>query len=101
MQGLAGALEGRLGKPVTDATGLTAKYDFTLTFSRDGCRAIGLPSLTPPVALPLATSPEAEPPPDIFTTLQLQLGLKLEPKKGGGLETIVVIDHAEKSPTAN
>jgi len=69
----------QLGRPVIDKTGLTGDYDFDLNF---------MPGT------PLADSPD----PDIFTALQEQLGLKLEPQKGT-VETLV-IDHAEK-PSPN
>jgi uncharacterized protein (TIGR03435 family) len=67
---------------VEDHTGLTARYDFTLSWA-------------PPSAAP-STSPDA--PPDIFTALTEQLGLKLEPIKGP-VDTYV-IDHVER-PTEN
>jgi len=65
---------------VTDATGLTAKYDFVLSFSRDG-------------------APDAETLPSVFSALQSHLGLKLEPKRVP--VDVMVIDHMEKTPAAN
>ena len=38
-------------------------------------------------------------PPDIFQALKEQLGLTLEPKKGP--VELIVIDHVDKTPTAN
>jgi uncharacterized protein (TIGR03435 family) len=67
---------------VTDATGLTAKYDFTLEFS--------------------PTPREGEPAgdrPNLFSALQSQLGLKLEWKKTS--VEVMTIDHMEKAPGAN
>ena len=86
MRDLANDLLRRLGRPVTDATGLTAKYDFNLTFTlnlQEGRSA--------PDGLEWA--------PDLFVALQSQLGLKLEPKK---LPTgVIVIDRMERTPTGN
>jgi len=88
IQELARNLSSRLKTIVTDATGLTAKYDFTLTFE----------NLEP--AAPPANMPEAlEPLPDIFGALQSQLGLKLE-RKPVPVE-VFVVDHMEKIPTGN
>jgi uncharacterized protein (TIGR03435 family) len=81
-----------LGHPVTDATGLTGKYDFTLTFSVDGTTWAYAPM--GPVA-----QPDAELPPDIFTVLKEQLGLALVPGKGH--TDVIVIDHVEKVPAGN
>jgi uncharacterized protein (TIGR03435 family) len=89
MRELANELQGRLQQPVRDATGLTSKYDFTLTF---------FPRL--PAGGPIP--PDLEPPgspPRLFVALQSQLGLRLEPGKLG-VETIV-IDRMEKTPTGN
>ncbi len=79
MERLAGFLAGQLGGPVTDATGLTGKYEFTLNFSKPGTAATDVP--------------------DIFSAVQSQLGMKLEPKKG--TVQLMVIDHIEKKPTEN
>jgi len=88
---LAENLSSRLKTIVTDATGLTAKYDFTLTYEG------GEPSPSQP---PPADTPEAlEPLPDIFGALQSQLGLKLERKPVP--VTYLVVDHMEKTPTEN
>lgn len=66
---------------VVDRTGLTGRYDFELIYSRQSAAG------TPPDASP-----------DIFTALQEQIGLKLEPIKGP--LDIIVIDHVEK-PSEN
>jgi bla regulator protein blaR1 len=64
----------RAGRVVFDRTGLEGYYDVTLKFSRDQD----------------STDPDA---PSIFTALQEQLGLKLEPGRAP-LQTLV-IDHIE------
>lgn len=69
--------------PVRDATGLTGKYDFDLTFSLPS-----RPNADPDVPLP-----------DLYTALEQQLGLKLVAKKLPF--DIVVVDSSEKMPTPN
>jgi len=104
-QDLAARLSSQLSRPVTDATGLTAKYDFTLTFSPEGMNGPMGPLPPPPPPPdgggrgPAAGPSEQEAPPDIFSAIQAQIGLKLEPKKGP--VEIIVIDHMEKTPTEN
>ena len=68
------------GRPVIDKTGLTGIYDFELIWSAGD---------------PL---PPDAPGPSIFTAVQQQLGLKLEPARASF--SIVVIEHAER-PSAN
>jgi len=87
ISGLAKYLESLLVQPVLDKTGLTAKYNFKLTYTPDETLA----------ALPVPAGVPADAP-SLFTALQEQLGLKLESAKGP-VETIV-IDHAEK-PSEN
>jgi len=81
---LANGLHRRLNDPVTDATGLTAKYDYTLTFANDPAPGAG-PSDAP------------NPLPTLFAALQSQLGLKLD--RGKVKVEMMVIDHMEKPPT--
>jgi len=78
------------GREVVDKTGLTGTYDISLKWTplQTGAAAGG-GSGSPP-------SPDA--PPDIFTAIQEQLGLKLVPTKGQG--QVLVIDHIEQ-PSAN
>jgi uncharacterized protein (TIGR03435 family) len=76
--------------------GWKAKYDFTLTFSPDGIA--GPMGMVPPPA-PESGDSDAAALPDIFRALQVQLGLKLESKKGP--VELIVIDHVEKTPTEN
>jgi bla regulator protein BlaR1 len=85
---LVGVLSQQLGRPVRDKTGITGRYDYTLTY---------MPEPTQPV--PGAPQPEAFPPvdsnaPSIFTALQEQLGLKLESTRGP--VEVLVVDNAEK-----
>lgn len=76
----AGILAGQLSAPVHNDTGLTGKFDFELFWS--------------------ARRPEVDDSgPDLVTAVQEQLGLKLELKKGP--VDVVVIDHVERTPTAN
>jgi uncharacterized protein (TIGR03435 family) len=94
MQDLTPALGRMLNSIVTNATGLSAKYDFTVTFAGatepGGAIAPSLPATQPDAAEPL---------PDIFSALQSQLGLKLEQKKVA--VDVFVVDHMEKTPTGN
>jgi uncharacterized protein (TIGR03435 family) len=111
MQDLVNRLTGMLDRPVTDETGLTAKYDFTLTYSPEGLNSgmvmMGGPPLPPPPPSGggavsgggPANTPEVETPPDLFTAIQAQLGLKLDAKKGP--VQMLIIDHVEKAPTEN
>jgi len=111
MSDLANRLTAELSRPVTDATGLTGKYDFTLTFVPEGMGGRMGPPVGPmgpaigsvPVAPPapggrgLEQSPDAENLPTLFGALT-QLGLKLEAKKDQ--VTMIIID-VEKMPTEN
>lgn len=76
-----------LDRPVIDKTGLDGLFDFHLEFASDGTTAgFFPPGFTPPAPVDGAVS--------IFTAIQEQLGLKLEPARGPG-ETIV-IDNVER-----
>jgi uncharacterized protein (TIGR03435 family) len=107
MKDLCDRLTMILDKPVTDATGLTAKYDFTLTYSPEGLNSgMGLmiagappPPPPPPGGGSTDKAPDVEAPPDLFGAIQAQLGLKLDAKKGP--VELLVIEHVEKAPTAN
>jgi uncharacterized protein (TIGR03435 family) len=84
-------------RPVVDRSGLTGRYDFTLTwtpsesefpqFRRAG---VIIPSPT------AADNPKA--PPGLYTAFQEQLGLKLQSIQAP--VDVMVIDHAEK-PSPN
>jgi len=81
-----------LDKPVSDKTGLTGKYDFTLNWTPDETQYTGMG-----IHVPQAVSnPNA--PPELFTALQEQLGLKLEAHKTPA--EVLVIDHVER-PSEN
>jgi uncharacterized protein (TIGR03435 family) len=84
---LARELAESLGRVVVDKTGIDARYDLTLRW---------MPADRPPPMLNGA--PDPNPPPDIFTAIQEQLGLKLEPAKGP--VPVLVIDHIER-PSEN
>jgi uncharacterized protein (TIGR03435 family) len=80
MDALARQLSQEVGHIVQDQTGLNGSYKFTLHYS-DGVNS----------------SPDSSAP-SIFTALQEQLGLKLEPAKGP--VEVLVIDHVER-PSEN
>ena len=87
MNNLVRALSDNLGQPVSDNTGLDGKYDFTVTF---------LPVGFAPKAAPMDAS---DPMPDLFAALSSQIGLRLEPRKQR--VPVVVVVHAERTPTEN
>lgn len=97
-------LSQQLGRTIVDKTGLTGSYDFTLQWTPDNAAA-GPPSSAvgaPGPAAPGGAMP-SPPPPDasgasLFTAIQEQLGLKLEPTKAP--IDVLVIDHIEK-PSEN
>jgi uncharacterized protein (TIGR03435 family) len=87
---LAGSLARLLGRSVVDQTGLDGNYDFKLEWSPDEFQVPGPSEVGQP-------RPAADPTgPSMFTALQTQLGLKLEPGKGP--VPILVIDDAQKPP---
>jgi uncharacterized protein (TIGR03435 family) len=76
-------LSRRLDRPVLDQTGLKGNFDYTIDLS----------------GLPGPQSTPDNPAPSIFTTVQRDMGLKLEPRKQP--ISILVIDQVSKIPTAN
>jgi len=80
MRAVSGSLSAMVEAPVVDKTGLTGIYNFTLRFGRDW------------------STNDTESWPSIFTAVQEQLGLKLEPVH----ESVpnLVVDHITK-PTEN
>jgi len=75
---LVGPLSRQLGRPVRDKTGLSGRYDFTLTYS-------------PQITQQAGDDPNA---PSVFTALEEQLGLKLESARGP--VDVLVVENAEK-----
>ena len=80
------SLAGLAGRHINNRTGLTGSYALTLDYS--------VPRR--PGASPDAPDPSDAP--DIFTALQEQLGLKLQPEKS--MVKVFAIDHIER-PTEN
>jgi uncharacterized protein (TIGR03435 family) len=84
---LARELAQVLGRVVIDKTGVSGSYDLRLSW-------------TPDKAAPQMINGEPDPntPPDLFTSIQERLGLKLESAKGPVM--VLVIDHIER-PSEN
>jgi uncharacterized protein (TIGR03435 family) len=81
---IAGKLSGMTDRPVLDMTGLDGTYDY---------RLIWLSSVS-------SASSEIElGPPDLFTAIQEQLGLRLAPTKAS--LSVVVVDQMDRMPTEN
>jgi uncharacterized protein (TIGR03435 family) len=85
LQFIAAILSGKVGRIVIDKTGLTGIYDFTVTYAGDSDAASSVS----------ASEPSG---PSIFTAVEEQLGLKLEPAKGP--VPVLVIDAID-SPSEN
>lgn len=81
-----------LDRPVVDQTGLQGKFDFTLKWTPDETQFGGQLGQLP------APSDKTDAPPDLFTAIQQQLGLKFEPAKIP--VDVLVIDKVEK-PSEN
>jgi len=78
-------------RPILDQTGLKDRYDFTLKWTPDdsqfaACRSTG--------AIPTVNPDEPNAPPSLYTAVQEQLGLKLDPVKAQ--DDVMVIDHVQK-----
>jgi uncharacterized protein (TIGR03435 family) len=89
MTAVARMISGAAGRPVIDRTGLDGTYAIKFRFARDGAM------ITPPGIQPPTPTDEV---PSVFTAVQEQLGLKLEPATVQG--QVLVIDHIER-PTEN
>jgi uncharacterized protein (TIGR03435 family) len=89
MDMLANALSRFSGRPVVNKTGLTGRYDFTLKWTPDDAEMVGTGGPRPG---------SDAPPPDpsgssLFTAVQEQLGLKLDPQKAP--MDVLLIQHVE------
>ncbi len=83
------ALSRLTGRVVVDRTGLPGNWEFELTFAPDPTE-LQLPPGMPPPPPPAAADPNA---PSLFTALQEQLGLRLQPARGP--VEVLVVDHVE------
>lgn len=81
-----------LDRPVVDQTGLTGRYNFTLTWTPDDSQYFrtGMKPVQP--------SATADTPPDLFTAINQQMGMKLRAARVP--VDVLIIDHVEK-PSAN
>jgi uncharacterized protein (TIGR03435 family) len=96
MMMIASAISALTGRPVANETRIEGVYDIELEFApEDLAAAAAAPALPQPDA---GAAEAAEPRASIFSSLQ-RLGLKLESRKAP-LE-VIVVDRAEKTPTAN
>jgi uncharacterized protein (TIGR03435 family) len=87
MDMLADILSRFAGRPVVNKTGLTGRYDLTLKWTPDDVEPSGP-----------RPGGDAPPPPDpsgpsLFTAIQEQLGLKLDPQKAP--MDVLLIQHVE------
>jgi uncharacterized protein (TIGR03435 family) len=81
-----------MDRPVLNQTGLTERYDFNLNWTPDDSQFGGTPIRMPP------PPDNANPPPNLYTAIQEQIGLKLESTRA--LADVMIIDHVEK-PSEN
>jgi uncharacterized protein (TIGR03435 family) len=81
-----------MDRPVIDQTGLAGRYDFTLNWTPDDSQFGGMGAKVPP------PTDNTNPPPNLYTAIQEQIGLKLDATKAP--TDVMVIDHAEK-PSEN
>lgn len=89
--GLAKFLEGTIGMPVIDKTGLTGEYDFRFTYTIDLPNESGPPSAAPETVV--------DPGSNLVAAVEQNLGLRLVSGKTN--LDLIVVDKAEKLPTDN
>jgi len=89
MTDLAQGISAEIGRPVMDQTGLKGRYEIRMNFAPYATRAAD--GGTTPGQFDMMSI--------LFTGLQDLLGLKLEASKQS--VDVLVIDHAEKTPTEN
>ncbi len=95
MEELAQSLAAATGRLVIDKTGITGNVDYRVVFAVDES-APGLGKAPPPAdGVPVAEDPAG---PSIFTAVEQQLGLKLNPARGP--RDYLVIDSISR-PTPN
>lgn len=82
---LASNLAPQLGRTVVDRTGLEGFWDLEMTFAQE---------MTGPVPAGVELPPADPDAPSLFTAMQEQLGLKLEPTKGP--VEVVVVDSVSR-----
>jgi uncharacterized protein (TIGR03435 family) len=80
-----------LDRPVVDQTGVTGKYDLTVTFMPDASQFNGRPPRQ-------SAADGVEAAPDLYQAIERQLGMKLTQEKAP--VDVLVLDHVEK-PSAN
>jgi uncharacterized protein (TIGR03435 family) len=81
-----------LDRPVVDQTGLAGRFDFVLTWTPDETQFAALGGVPP------TPTDKPDAPPDLFTAIQQQAGLKFESTKAS--VDVMVIDRVEK-PSEN
>jgi uncharacterized protein (TIGR03435 family) len=81
-----------LDRPVVDQTALAGRWDFTLNWTPDDSQFGGMGAKIPP------PTDATNPPPNLYTAIQEQIGLKLEATRAPA--DVIVIDHVEK-PSEN
>jgi uncharacterized protein (TIGR03435 family) len=97
IENLVHVLSEQLGRTIIDKTGLAGTYDYTLNWTPDDAPPMGGgPGGGPPGSD--NAPPQDAGGPSVFTAIQEQLGLRLEPQKGPA--DVIVIDHIE-TPSAN
>jgi uncharacterized protein (TIGR03435 family) len=95
---LADSLARFVDRPVVDMTNVTGTYDCTIPYNLDDLRALILSSAPAGTPLPPRQAEVGDNGVSLVDSL-LALGLKMEPRKAP--LDMVVIDHMEKTPTAN
>jgi len=78
-------------RPIVDQTGLKDRYDFTLKWTPDDSQFAAFRSTG---AIPTVNPEDPNAPPSLYTAVQEQLGLKLDPVKAQ--DEVMVIDHVQK-----
>ncbi len=109
MTQLVGALSNALDRPVIDLSELTATYDIDLTWVPDGAdNPMGMVKMAGAIAGGMAGGGDAgrgpadtasEPGLNLPQALQATLGLKLDQRKSPA--EVLIVDHADKTPTEN